>query len=265
LKKLNWIQVLLCVGLFAAVGCGAEEDGEVVADNNGAVNNGANNGAVNNGEGNNGANNGANNGNNGATNNGGANNGAVNNGAVNNGDANNGAVNNGAANNGAANNGDAGGLCPPQGPFGDAVGSVAPDVEFPDCDGQMHSLHDLCAHKVSWIFEFAAWCPPCRAFLPTVNDLYLSFDREDLGAFVVISQDNNFDAPDAAFCQSVKRQYNLTDVTVLYDPDGRLQDALKVRSNDINILMRQGGEIFFKEQYASDEVRGAIEAELSAQ
>jgi peroxiredoxin len=255
MKKLNWIQVLLCAGLFAAVGCGAEDEGDGVAANNGAVNNGA----TNNGDANNGATN------NGATNNGDANNGAVNNGDANNGAVNNGAVNNGVANNGVANNGDAGGLCPPQGPFGDAVGSVAPDVEFPDCDGQMHSLHDLCEHKVGWIFEFAAWCPPCRAFLPTVNDLYLSFDREDLGAFVVISQDNNFNAPDAAFCQTVKREYNLTDVTVLYDPDERLQDALKVRSNDINILMRQGGEIFFKEQYASDEVRGAIEAELSAQ
>jgi peroxiredoxin len=153
-------------------------------------------------------------------------------------------------------------LCPPQGPFGARVGDTIPDVSFPDCDGQMHSLHELCEHQVGWIFEFAAWCPPCRAFARTINALYLSFDREEVGAFVIISQNNNFGAPNAAFCQDIKRQYNLTDIPVLYDPDGRLQRMLDVPSNDINILTRQGGEIFFKRQYSSPQVEGAIEDEL---
>ncbi|MCA9545133.1 MAG: hypothetical protein KC613_12105, partial [Myxococcales bacterium] len=56
---------------------------------------------------------------------------------------------------------DAGGACPPAGPFGTAVGDVAADLQLPDCDGTLHSVHAECGQPL-WIFEFAAWCPPCR-------------------------------------------------------------------------------------------------------
>ena len=48
-------------------------------------------------------------------------------------------------------------VCPPPGPYGTNLGAVVPDVALPDCDGNMHTLHDLCAKKAAWLWEFAPW------------------------------------------------------------------------------------------------------------
>jgi len=49
------------------------------------------------------------------------------------------------------------GPCPPQPPFGTKLGDVVPDLAFLDCDGNVHTLHDLCPKKVAWIFVFEGW------------------------------------------------------------------------------------------------------------
>lgn len=48
-------------------------------------------------------------------------------------------------------------LCPPGGPFGTAVGAIAPDLELSDCDGNRYSVHALCEKKAAWLFAFAGW------------------------------------------------------------------------------------------------------------
>jgi len=48
-------------------------------------------------------------------------------------------------------------LCPPSGPFGNIVGDITVDLELPDCDGNMHRLHNLCGRKASWMFGMAGW------------------------------------------------------------------------------------------------------------
>lgn len=48
-------------------------------------------------------------------------------------------------------------MCPPSGPFGTSVGSTTPDIQLPDCDGNMHTVHNLCAKKASWFFGMAGW------------------------------------------------------------------------------------------------------------
>lgn len=156
-----------------------------------------------------------------------------------------------------------GGVCPPEGPYGAGEGSTIPSIVLKDCSGQDVDVHSLCEYEVGWMFEFAAWCPPCRAFAAGLNDLYNTFEEGRVGMFFIISQDNNFGAPTASFCQDIKRQYGLDDVTVLYDPNGAFQQQLGVRSNEVNVLTRRGGEIFFNRQYANSQVEGAINAELN--
>ena len=48
-------------------------------------------------------------------------------------------------------------LCPPPGPYGRDEGDTIPPVRLRDCDGNWHSLHDLCARKASWFFVYAGW------------------------------------------------------------------------------------------------------------
>ena len=52
---------------------------------------------------------------------------------------------------------DAGASCPPAGPYGVNVGDFIPDIALPDCDGNMHRLHDLCLTRAAWMFIFAGW------------------------------------------------------------------------------------------------------------
>jgi peroxiredoxin len=234
---------------LALAACGAEEEDTTAdannAGNNAATNNAASNNADNNAAGNNaGNNNVANNADNNVANN--ADNNVANN-----------ADNNVAENNEGNNAAVGGGMCA-SGAQGPNLGQIAPDITLMDCDGNPHSLHELCAYEVAWIFEFAAWCPPCRRFIPEAEAVYQRFAPQGLGAWVVISEAGDFSDPDAELCREVRDQNGLS-MTVLFDPEGELQRAFAVPSNDINILLGEGGEITFKDQYASDEIEGVLE------
>lgn len=151
-----------------------------------------------------------------------------------------------------------GGLCPPQGPFGNGEGDVAPDVVLMDCDGNPHSVRDLCARKVGWIFEFAAWCPPCRSFARDFEALMADFAGDDLGVLFVISSNDAFAEPSAEDCRSIRDAYGIESAPVLYDADGALQRELGVPANDIHIIMSEGNVIEFKRQYSSRDVPGEL-------
>jgi pyruvate/2-oxoglutarate dehydrogenase complex dihydrolipoamide acyltransferase (E2) component len=170
------------------------------ASNNAASNNAASNNADNNAAANNADNNAGNNaGNNAATNNAATNN-AGNNAASNN------AGNNAATNNAGNNAAQGGGMCA-SGEQGPNLGQIAPDITLMDCDGNPHSLHELCAYEVGWIFEFAAWCPPCRrASSLRSRGSTSALRRRGLGAWVVISEAGDFSAPDAELCREVRDQ-----------------------------------------------------------
>ena len=42
-------------------------------------------------------------------------------------------------------------ICPPKGPFGVDAGDTVTDLELPDCDGNMHRLHDLCGARAGFV------------------------------------------------------------------------------------------------------------------
>lgn len=57
----------------------------------------------------------------------------------------------------SGDNGPVAETCPPVSPFGTSVNDVTVDVELPDCDGALHSLHGLCTNSASWVFSYAGW------------------------------------------------------------------------------------------------------------
>ena len=148
--------------------------------------------------------------------------------------------------------------CPPTGPFGTAVGDAVPDVTLMDCDGAEHSLHELCDHEALWVFEFAQWCPPCRAFAPDVNRIYERFQDRDLAAYFVFTETDSFGPPTAADCAAVRDAYGLT-MPVLYDPSGAFPAALGVATNAYNVILTRGGVIDWEGHYAESQVEGQLE------
>ena len=82
--------------------------------------------------------------------------------------------------------------CPPEGPFGTEVGEVMPDVSLPDCDGQLHSVRELCSQDAAWLFVFAEWCPACRRSAESFEGVVDQFSGDDVGAFFIISANSNY-------------------------------------------------------------------------
>ncbi|MCA9610062.1 MAG: redoxin domain-containing protein [Myxococcales bacterium] len=155
-------------------------------------------------------------------------------------------------------------ICPPVGPFGNAVGDVAPDLVLMDCDGNPHSLHELCEDRAVWLFEYADWCPPCRDFASReANRIY---DRFAAGggfeAYLVISENSSFGEPDADVCAAVRDRYGIH-MPVLFDPGTAFEDTFGVASNEVQIVLRDGARIEWKGHYAGDMVEARIEATLA--
>lgn len=157
----------------------------------------------------------------------------------------------------------AGPSCPPAGPFGDGVGEVAADMVLLDCDGSARSLHELCARRAVWLFEYADWCPPCRAFASAeANRIYERFTGADFEAYVIVSEDAGFGEPDASDCAEIRERYGLR-MPVLFDPDTAFEDTFDVASNEVQVVLQAGAVIDWKGHYAADEVEGRIESVLS--
>lgn len=154
--------------------------------------------------------------------------------------------------------------CPPAGPFGQRVGDTAEDVVLMDCDGVEHRLHDLCDRRAVWLFELAAWCPPCRAFaMSEANRVYDRFAASsDFEGWVVISENASFDPATRMDCEEIRARYDLH-APVLFDPEGRFQAAFGVPANEVHVVLGAGAEIRYVDQYAADEVEDRIAAVLT--
>jgi len=158
-------------------------------------------------------------------------------------------------------------ICPPEGPFGPNRGDVAEELVLMDCDGVAHSLHELCDREVTWLFELADWCPPCRSFAR--NDANRIYDRfvaergEAFAGWMVISEDAGFDPADAADCAEIRERYGIH-MPVLIDPTGAFQSQFGVTSNEVHIVLTEGAVIGWKGHYAGDQVEDRIEAAFAS-
>lgn len=135
-------------------------------------------------------------------------------------------------------------------PTGNLLGDIMPSVELMDCDGNMHDVRDLCGRDAGWLFEFAAWCPPCRQHAASINDALARFEGEDVGLLFIISENENFGAPTQDDCRRFRDQYGLT-VPVLMDTDDAFQRAFGVPPNAVNIVVDGDGTITHSQRYGT--------------
>ncbi len=149
--------------------------------------------------------------------------------------------------------------CPALGPFGTRAGDVASDVTLLDCDGNEHSLHDLCEKAAGWVIEYADWCPTCRAHARNAAARYDKYAGEDFGAFMIVTEARDGGPPDVDLCAWVRDQYQIV-FPVLMDPEDAFQDALGVPPNQTQIVFGTGMIIVHTGSEAG--VEAAIEVEL---
>ncbi len=71
-----------------------------------------------------------------------------------------------------------------------AKDSMVPPLYFTGTDNRTISTNDL-KGKVVFINFWAAWCPPCRAEMPSINALYLQMKDDPRFVFIEADADGN--------------------------------------------------------------------------
>ncbi len=125
---------------------------------------------------------------------------------------------------------------PVQGP---EVGKLAPDFKLQNLDGQSISLSDLQGKPVLLNF-WATWCPPCRAEMPYIQQIYEEWSDKGLEVLAIDIGESSSKVKE--FLQSqglsipvlldteknVAQEYNITGIptTFFIDKDGIIQEKV---------------------------------------
>ncbi len=110
------------------------------------------------------------------------------------------------------------------------------DFTLPDLDGKSVRLSDL-RGRVVLINFWATWCPPCRAEMPSMNDLYKDYRDKGL-EILAISIDVDGRRVVAPFVE----KYGLL-FPVLLDPRNEVGSRVRVRGIPSTFLLDKRGRI----------------------
>ncbi|MFT5430628.1 MAG: hypothetical protein ACI9OJ_001304 [Myxococcota bacterium] len=122
-------------------------------------------------------------------------------------------------------------MCPPT-VTGAATGQVPLDAMLKDCDGNDVALHSLCGHDAVWIYRYHRWCEACIYVIDRlVEQRKTARSSQSYASWVVAVEDELGGPATANTCKSVRDEFRLT-VKVLYDPVGRLEEAVQWETDD---------------------------------
>ncbi|MFK8001404.1 MAG: redoxin family protein [Polyangiales bacterium] len=148
-------------------------------------------------------------------------------------------------------------MCPPMGPFGTAVGDIAPDAMLEDCDGNPVSLHAACGESATWLYRFSEWCPPCQRFVrDDAESFYQQFAEDGVQAFVVIAQNSRGEIATRSDCARLSEQFGLS-FPVLVDPRNEM-NALGIQVNAEAMAFDSDMRILYSEQYSHAGIPAAV-------
>lgn len=69
------------------------------------------------------------------------------------------------------------------------IGTFAPDFQLTDTSGAVRSLSAE-QGKVVLVNFWATWCPPCKAEMPSMEELYQLKDQDNFEIFAINTDDN---------------------------------------------------------------------------
>jgi len=116
-------------------------------------------------------------------------------------------------------------------------GFLAPEFVLVDKEGNQHSLADYYGKPVVINF-WASWCPPCRAEMPALQEVYSEY--HPLGVVFLAINASNQDSPDAAvrFAEEVGVTF-----PVLFDVSGDTSSAYNLRALPSTYFVDKNGII----------------------
>ncbi|MCF3111272.1 TlpA family protein disulfide reductase [Niabella sp. CC-SYL272] len=121
--------------------------------------------------------------------------------------------------------------------------SMMPAFKMSDERGQPVTLESLKGKKV--VFNiWASWCPPCRAEMPSIQNLYKKLDKKKV-AFVLLSVDENRE--DAA---TFKKKQNLN--MPVFFPAENLPLLFNVQAIPSTFIFNEKGELIKKMEGMDD-------------
>jgi len=100
------------------------------------------------------------------------------------------------------------------------AGRPAPDFTLQTVDGQRFTLSELRGQVVILNF-WATWCPPCRAEMPALQEVYQAH-RDDELIVLAVDQDE-----EPSLVESFRQELNLT-FPLLLDPNYLVSDQYRV-------------------------------------
>lgn len=121
----------------------------------------------------------------------------------------------------------------------------AVDFTLPDVEGKLVHLADLRGRPIL-INIWATWCHPCRAEMPSINDLYQEYHSRGL-VILAIAMDTGGKPDVARFVQAHRLTF-----TVLLDPQNMLGARLQVPGIPTTYLLDKQGRITGFEMGARD-------------
>ncbi len=117
------------------------------------------------------------------------------------------------------------------------VGFQAPDISLQSSTGDVIALSDFRGQPVLINF-WASWCPPCRAEMPAMEQVYKEY--QDQGFVVLAVNATNQDNPSLAL--SFAEEHNLT-FPILLDMEGTASHQYNVQSLPTSFFVDRFGKI----------------------
>ena len=103
-------------------------------------------------------------------------------------------------------------------------GFPAPDFTLDTLDGDQMTLSDL-RGQVVMINLWTSWCPPCRAEMPAIDNVYQANKEKGLEVLAVDSTFQDSEAAAAAFAQELGLSF-----PILLDRDGAVSRRYQLRA-----------------------------------
>lgn len=129
-------------------------------------------------------------------------------------------------------------------PSADPNAVPAPDFTLTDQFGNSHSLSDY-EGKTIFLNFWATWCPPCKAELPEIQQLYENYDREGENALIVLG----VAGPEIGGEKTVEEitaflEENGLTYPVLMDTEGDLFTAYGISAFPTTFMIDREGNVF---------------------
>lgn len=116
-------------------------------------------------------------------------------------------------------------------------GFPAPDFTLDTLDDSQITLSDL-RGKVVMINLWTSWCPPCRAEMPAIDNVYQASKEQGLAVLAVNSTFQDSEAAAAAFAQEFGLSF-----PVLLDRDGAVSQRYQLRALPTTFFIDRKGII----------------------